>query len=105
MNRGGDSYITSGECSMDDDIARTGVRAFDSVFGSVRGGSFNLIIGRTELNFRIVDRLAVRFADTGDPVYYVDGAGRSNPFTMAQVLRMSRRDPYGVLSRINIARA
>ena len=90
---------------MNDEMARTGIRAFDSVFGSVRGGSFNLLIGRTDLNFRIVDRLAVRFADTGDPVYYVDGAGRSNPFTMAQVLRGVRRDPYGVLSRINIARA
>jgi hypothetical protein len=90
---------------MDDEQVRSGIRAFDSVFGNVLGGSINLLIGRTDLNFRIVDRLAVWCAISGDPVYYVDGAGRSNPFTMAQVLRMLRRDPYGVLSRINIARA
>jgi hypothetical protein len=90
---------------MDEEDVRSGIRAFDSVFGSIRGGSLNLLIGRTELNFRIVDRLAVWCASEGDPVYYVDGAGRSNPFTMASVLRGLRRDPYGVLSRINIARA
>jgi hypothetical protein len=90
---------------MDDETVRSGIRAFDSVFGSLRARSINLIIGRTDLNFRIVDRLAVWCAQGGDPVYYVDGAGRSNPFSMAQVLRTARRDPYSVLSRIMIARA
>jgi len=90
---------------MTDDPVRTGIRAFDSVFGGLAPSSVNLLIGRTDLNFRIVDRLAVLHALSGERVYYVDGAGRSNPFSMAQVLRAMREDPGGPLSRISIARA
>jgi hypothetical protein len=120
---------------MADDHVRTGIWAFDSVFGYLEPASLNLLVGRTDLNFRILDRLAVLHAAAGGNVYYVDGAGRSNPFSMAQVLRgfrsdppaswtepersegrpdeesekrgltTRRADPYGPLSRINIARA
>lgn len=90
---------------MDRYEIRSGIRAFDSLFGGMAFGSVSLLIGRTDLNFTILDRLAVSRALLGDPVYYIDGAGRSDPFSMARLLRARREDPVPPLSRINVARA
>jgi len=90
---------------MEDDPVRCGIRAFDSVFGGFVPGRINLLIGRCDLNFMILDRLSVAHASCGGTVYYVDGAMRCNPFSMARVLRSRRSDPSGPLSRILIARA
>ncbi|MFO8050920.1 MAG: hypothetical protein R6V01_04395 [Thermoplasmatota archaeon] len=83
----------------------TGLSAFDDLFGPLRKGELYLIVGRTSLNRNLVDRAAVLAASRGDPVHYLDGGQRADPFSMARLLRMQRRDPRSVLERIMIARA
>jgi len=84
---------------------RTGVSVFDDLFGPMHPGSIYLLVGRTALNRHIIDRLAVLSASRGDATYYIDGAHRADPFSMARVLRLQRQDPRPVLERIRIARA
>jgi hypothetical protein len=84
---------------------RTGFTVFDDLFGPFRSGSVNLLVGRTELNFQILDRLGVLSAEKGSSVYYVDGTHRINPFSMARILRAMRIDPSIPLRRIKVARA
>lgn len=83
----------------------TGLSAFDDLFGPMRSGDLHLVVGRTSLNRNLVDRASVLAASRGCSVYYIDGGHRADPFSMARVLRMQRRDPRSVLERIMIARA
>jgi len=83
----------------------TGLSVFDELFGEFRPGRLHLLVGHTELNFHLLDRIGVLSAESGDNVYYVDGTHRINPFSMASILRARRIDPTPTLRRIKIARA
>ncbi|MEA3558222.1 MAG: hypothetical protein U9R75_03115 [Candidatus Thermoplasmatota archaeon] len=89
----------------DPGIYTTGFPVFDDIFGPMISGDLHLIVGRTRLNHDLVDRTAVLAASRGDSVYYIDGGHGADPFSMARVLRMQRKDPRSVLERIMIARA
>jgi len=90
---------------MADTSYRTGVTVFDDLFGPMHPGNIYLLVGRTGLNRHIADRLAVLSAHRGDTTYYIDGGHRADPFAMARVMRVQRKDPRPVLERVHIARA
>lgn len=83
----------------------TGLSIFDDLFGEFRPGRLHLLVGSTELNFHLLDRIGVISAEGGGNVYYIDGTHRINPFSMASILRVRRINPAPPLRRIRVARA
>ncbi|MGA1821076.1 MAG: hypothetical protein ACMUIG_00955 [Thermoplasmatota archaeon] len=92
MNRDGRGYTT-------------GFTVFDNLFGEFSPGRIHLLVGRTDLNFHLLDRLGILSAEGGASVYYIDGTHRINPFSMAKILRAMRIDPSDALRRTRVSRA